>query len=234
MNGKYLQIILVLFIPIILFLSTILHTGSNSEFFDNFFEENLDDYDLDNPELVSIGVAREVSHEVLGYLGDGGDLDEKLVGSRAKEHMKDVKNIKDVSNYTLLILIIILFIGLIIFISTKQTKRIPKILIWGSSLTLFLLALILLVSMIDFGWFWELIHKILFSNDLWILDPSTDKLVATFTLEFFTAFIKRIAYLTGITSLILLSIGLVWNFMVPKAKIEKHHIERDHNEYQWK
>lgn len=58
---------------------------------------------------------------------------------------------------------------------------------YKSSLIILILMLLLLVfsCLINFETMWHLFHKIFFRNDLWLLDPSTDKLIMLVPLEFF-------------------------------------------------
>lgn len=49
---------------------------------------------------------------------------------------------------------------------------------------------------IDFNRFWIVFHKVLFTNDLWLLDPYTDVMIQMFPEEFFEELVKQIVVLS--------------------------------------
>jgi integral membrane protein (TIGR01906 family) len=48
---------------------------------------------------------------------------------------------------------------------------------------------------IDFYKYFTIFHEIFFTNDLWLLDPATDRLINIFPQDFFTDMAFSIAYL---------------------------------------
>ena len=60
----------------------------------------------------------------------------------------------------------------------------------------------------DFSRYFIMFHHIFFTNDLWILDPSTDMLINIVPEGFFMDTAARIAFLFGSLSLILFGICL--------------------------
>ena len=64
----------------------------------------------------------------------------------------------------------------------------------GSALVLFLLLIgaIAAYAVVDFNGFWTRFHLLFFSNDLWILDPRTDRLIMMVPSEFFFALVSKI------------------------------------------
>jgi integral membrane protein (TIGR01906 family) len=60
-------------------------------------------------------------------------------------------------------------------------------------------------AMIDFLAFWHLFHQILFTNDLWLLDPRTDRLVNMVPLNFFMTLVFSILIMGT-----LLNVGYAW------------------------
>ncbi|AMC93469.1 hypothetical protein AOC36_05590 [Erysipelothrix larvae] len=47
-------------------------------------------------------------------------------------------------------------------------------------------------AFIDFNAFWTQFHEVFFSNDLWLLDPRTDRMIQMFPEPFFSAMVQRI------------------------------------------
>ncbi|MBT3866260.1 DUF1461 domain-containing protein [Candidatus Woesearchaeota archaeon] len=229
MEGKYLQILLIVILPIIIILGTTLQVSSDS----NFFNKQITSLEIINPTYVTIGVAGEITTSVVDYLKGDNELDEELLGIRAKEHMKDVKNIRDISFYVLWIITLLFIVGILILILTKRYERIPKILFGGGLIAAIINLLVFIFANQAFGTLWTSLHEVLFTNDLWILNPATDPLVATFTLNFFIIFLKRILLISTILALILAIIGIIW-MLVTKKEAKIHHLEIDKpKEHQW-
>ena len=229
MEGKYLQILLIVILPIIIILGTTLQVSTDS----NFFNKQINSLEIINPNYVTIGDAEEITTEVTDYLEGEGELDEELLGIQATEHMRDVKNIRDLSFYIFLIVTLLFIIGILTLILTRNYARIPKTLFGGGLIVLIINFLLFIFANRAFGTMWEALHKVLFTNDLWILNPSTDPLVATFTLPFFAIFVRRIIILSTILALIFTIIGITW-ILLTKKEAKKHHLEIDKpKEHQW-
>ncbi len=119
----------------------------------------------------------------------------EMFNQKEKDHMIDVKNLYDVANF---IMLSFFGVNIIAFgynrfkkitLSQKERKKILKdvytVLGLGfSGLILFVLT--------NFDLFWTTFHKVLFSNDLWLLDPQTDRMINMFPLPFFNAMVMKI------------------------------------------
>lgn len=86
----------------------------------------------------------------------------------------------------------------------------------GNGIFFAILAVIGLFAAIDFDTFWTLFHKVLFTNDLWLLNPRTDILIMIVPEEFFFDLVMRIAE-AAVSSIGLLLLG-AWFW---KKKLEK-------------
>lgn len=229
MKGKYLQLLLTIILPIVIILGTTLQVSTDSRFYDS----QIKNLEIIDPNFVTIGVAEEISSEVSEFLKGNQEVNKDLLGKRAAEHMQDVKNIRDITLYVVLILIAILILGAILLLYLKKQERITKVLFNGSLIVLSFNLLIFILSVVSFTGLWERLHKILFTNDLWILNPATDPLVATFTAQFFVNFIQRIIIISSIIAFTFLIIILIKKLSTRK-KAKKHHLEIDKpKEYQW-
>lgn len=51
------------------------------------------------------------------------------------------------------------------------------------------LASLSLLGLIDFDWAFVKFHEIFFNNDLWLLDPRTDRLIQLMPIQFFINFV---------------------------------------------
>jgi D-alanyl-D-alanine carboxypeptidase len=73
----------------------------------------------------------------------------------------------------------------------------------------------------DFDHYWRIFHTIFFTNDLWLLDPSTDMLINIVPLEFFIALVERCALLFIGFILILLVPSIIYLVIHKKNKHRK-------------
>jgi integral membrane protein (TIGR01906 family) len=117
-----------------------------------------------------------------------GEYIPNLFNAREIFHMKDVKNlIRGVYfvQYASVIIIGICFIlGFIGF--TRNTMRTSlKRISYASLATLLMTLLIGVLSIVGFDRLFIYFHLISFNNDLWILDPRRDYLIAMFPQSFF-------------------------------------------------
>lgn len=124
----------------------------------------------------------------------------EVFDSREKEHMVDVVKLFDLLKtviITLLCIIVICVIYLLIFLRRQhknQKIKIPAISYLAPLCKNFLFTSIAFYAVIiaaaitiylNFNWFWTQFHLLLFTNDLWMLDPAISVMINMFPLEFF-------------------------------------------------
>ncbi len=185
--------------------------------------EVYDDVGMTLPDLM------QVTEEMLLYLqGDRDDLvvettmygiNREFFNEKEKLHMVDVRNLNlgavAVAKVCLAIaaLCLIGIAGLHLY--RKDTLRhflrimAQTFLIGTASFLIIIGAGALLVST-DFNRYWRMFHHIFFTNDLWLLDPTTDMLINIVPEAFFQAFIIRcvMIFVTAILCLTILCIIL--------------------------
>lgn len=114
-------------------------------------------------------------------------------------HMYDVKQlVKMVYLVQLYSAILIVIACLMVFIdsSRKWKKTMPRYFMKGGWLTFSLVLLVALLALVGFDRLFLYFHLVSFSNDLWILDPRHDYLIAMFPQGFFFDCTVAIAVLT--------------------------------------
>lgn len=121
-------------------------------------------------------------------------------------HMKDVKNI-----FKYVTFLSITFLILIIFLIRR--RDLPYIFLY-SLIPIFVL--ILIVTIFSFDKSFTIFHEIFFKNDLWLLDPTKDRLIVLLPIEFFIRAFTRILYLSIFSLIILFSF-----FFILEVKVEK-------------
>tara|TARA_Y100000310_G_scaffold97479_1_gene95119 strand:- start:9055 stop:9750 length:696 start_codon:yes stop_codon:yes gene_type:complete len=231
MEGKYLQLLLVIVIPIVLILGIVIQTSTSS----NFYSKEIEKKGIIDEEYVQTENATKISNEIILYLKGEGVLTESLIGKEAATHMEDVKKIRDLTKYIFYGLLVMFLIGCIVLFIIHRPERIPKILVYGSIISLVINILLFVTSKFFFTSFWAKIHTIMFTNDLWQLNPETDSLVAVFTMNFFTDFIMRLVLLTTMISILFIIIGVALQLFFPKDnEPKKQQIEKEEFESpQW-
>ena len=66
---------------------------------------------------------------------------------------------------------------------------------------------IIIAACIDFNSLFILFHKVAFTNDLWLLDPSTDLLIRLMPIEFFISYAAMIGGLWLCAMVVLLAVS---------------------------
>jgi integral membrane protein (TIGR01906 family) len=149
----------------------------------------------------SLAFDQDYVSATLSYLMQGED--NPHYNAKEYQHMQDVRFLY----YTQLI--IWMFSIIIVCCGYSHTRAITATIAVVAFMTF-----ILIFILIDFKSFWLLFHKLFFTNDLWLMDPRTDKLVRVFNEIFFTKLNIIIA-----SFMILMSIvigGLSWNAKTKK------------------
>ncbi len=131
---------------------------------------------------------------------------EEMFNKRETDHMVDVREL-----YLGAIFIRnagVIFFGMMV-LSDRFRKRFSFSSHWHSvkqaaTIIFAVIALIVMAAVIDFNTFWTNFHLIFFRNDLWLLNPNTDRLILMVPLDFFIALVTRIilAAITGCSLLI--------------------------------
>ncbi|MGO1369318.1 TIGR01906 family membrane protein [Senegalia sp. (in: firmicutes)] len=167
------------------------------EFYENKFEEYsiYDKTQIEKKDLII------VTREMLDYMkGNRKNLiieakvngeEEIVFGERERKHMVDVKNLFE-KGFMIRNLSLILFIISLFLIIKFYKKTLYKLLISASILPLIIMSIFGIAISIDFNKYFTIFHEILFTNDLWLLNPKTDILIQMLPLDFFYSISIRI------------------------------------------
>jgi integral membrane protein (TIGR01906 family) len=128
-----------------------------------------------------------------------------LFNEREVGHLKDVKGLFRLNIRVLVgtLVYAVIYAGLN-YMLWQDKRRVAKGLIGGSALTLALIIVLGLMMWVNFDWFFYQFHLLSFTNDLWLLDPTTDYLIMLFPQGFWldaaifvTLFTAALALLAG-------------------------------------
>ena len=144
----------------------------------------------------------------------------QMFNQKEKDHMVDVKDLFLRVDQIKNIFLIVGVLGIILsFVIQKKSKLIYfKNNLKYAMIGLFsVLGAIGLFALIDFSSFWILFHETLFTNDLWLLDPRTDRLIMMVPEAFFMGLVYQIL---GSFVIIFLFIFSLYFFLERKVKYD--------------
>lgn len=109
-------------------------------------------------------------------------------------HMVDVRNLYSSAKTFVMVLLFMMFC-MLSFMYIKFRKDALKIIkYYKQALVIFssALLLIIVIAVANFDYFWDSFHRLLFTNELWLLDPNVDRMINMFPLELFHALVFKI------------------------------------------
>lgn len=125
----------------------------------------------------------------------------ELFNAREKSHMLDVRALYDVAYNTMIISAMVASACLLYGFITKKKLALLGFAYYYNRVSIaffIMLFMILFLAMTNFDFFWTNFHQLVFSNDLWLLNPVTDRLITIVYEEIFFDLVLKI----GITFLL--------------------------------
>lgn len=205
------KIILIISLPVFLIFSS-LHIATNDM---NFFQNKYEEYNVTEVTGIKLEGLMEVTKELMDYLK--GDRDDILIyeeiNGQARQvfmerellHLEDVQ-LLFIKSYVVRNISAILSILAIIYLFLYSKKSLAKGLIFSSLIPIGIMIVLGIIISINFYDSFTVFHKILFTNDLWLLNPKTEVLIQMYPLDFFKSISLRILiyFVTGLVA----SLGL--------------------------
>jgi integral membrane protein (TIGR01906 family) len=159
--------------------------------------------------------ASERAENLLNYLKGGREINSSYFNEREITHLQDVKGLFSLSSM-LLFLSMVFCLGIIGYaFFKKDLALIAYCLIAGGALTLVFIIILSLLSL-RFEWLFVKFHELLFTNDFWLMNPATDKIIILLPEPFFKMAAKRIFLTAGALSFGMLAAGLIVKYMEKK------------------
>lgn len=171
---------------------TVTRMGRDSALYAQCFHAFSDTAHLGVPESAYDGIA-----EALGTYFSGGEADFPLLGSREVAHLADIRGLFELFDRAHLLLIPAGALLLLLLIRPDGRGF-----AWGVGLTALLIGAAAGYVILHFEDAFVLMHRLLFRNDLWRLDPGADLLICLMPQEMFV-------YLAGQLALRALPLGLL-------------------------
>lgn len=136
-----------------------------------------------------------------------GKLETTFFNEKELIHLKDVYNLNKVVCYLFYSSLILISVCLLFLLYNKKYKELYKDLFHSGLISLCSIIALLILVIINFNFSFTLFHEILFTNDLWQLNPETDNLIVMFPEGFFIDTFIRIIIYSVTFSLILVLAG---------------------------
>jgi integral membrane protein (TIGR01906 family) len=134
-----------------------------------------------------------------------------LFSEREIQHMVDVQALMQRIFQVWMLALVALIVGGIAIVAVEPAtgwRALVRAAAIGGGLAILLVGLLGVGSLLDFSQLFYQFHLLSFSNDLWLLDPSRDRLIQLFPLGFFYDAAIRIAVQTVVVGIVILAVSL--------------------------
>jgi integral membrane protein (TIGR01906 family) len=131
-----------------------------------------------------------------------------LFSDKEVQHMEDVQALIQVFLKLQIVAAAIVVVRVVLaVVPDRQLAPLGRDMLLSTGLMVALIALIGVLSFIDFDALWTRFHQVAFRNDLWLLDPSRDYLIMLFPEPFWFAATLRIALTVALQTVVVAVLG---------------------------
>lgn len=200
---KLIKFIAIILFPPLLFLLVMLFFAFNLGFYQKQYDR------IEAMQSISKTNAVLQAQGVYDYLGGKTDQLASTYTKREQLHLADIRNIIFYVKLATSVLAILSLAAFLWLYFKNGIASLLKVLFWSNIVSL-IIALILIGSLaLDFSWLFLLFHQIMFRNDYWQLDPSTEMLINLFPPQFFAALIIKVFLVTIIINIAIICSALI-------------------------
>jgi len=211
---KVLNISVGVLISIIILITAINQYSFNHEYYDKEFVKN----DIVTATGMEAEELQKVTKKMTGYIGgveeelnlvvNIGNNSLVMFNQKEIDHMVDVKYIFSVLKAIRSVFIILLLLFVVMIRKNEFNKLyFSKALMYNGIFTIILFIGLLAMVYVDFTKYFVKFHEMFFTNDLWLLNPKTDRLIQMLPENFFSDIAVNIAKLYAGVSFALGIIG---------------------------
>lgn len=187
---KIISVIIAIVLPVFVLLWVFQFAVFNLDYFEEKFVEN------NTMEITGMNLDQlmRISDETLKYLNDERqdlilheEIEGELVQVFEESELSHMRDVKVLFMYGFIIKNATMFISIVclVYLLFKDSRQLCKAVRAGSVLYMILIGAVAIFAYIDFNRVFTVFHKILFRNDLWIMDPVKDIMIQMLTLDFF-------------------------------------------------
>ena len=187
--GRVLAALFVIAVPLFLITNSVTWAVNDLR----LYEHGFDKYDISRATGIDDDGLMSAARQIRGYFNSTDEPIEiraeifgeerELFNQREVLHMRDVKHlIWGVYGVGAAAAVYLLgFVGIGFFIHRRSfVPALSRHVLWGSCLTLAVVVLVGLAALVGFDSLFLAFHRLSFSNDFWMLDPTRDYLVRMF------------------------------------------------------
>lgn len=200
---KKLLYAFVLLITVLIILVSLKLVAFNTVFYKNEFSR-LGIYERFGNETVD-----ENAQTVLDYLKNNGELVTGFFNEKEIAHLSDVRLLVSKAQIALYLLAFTVILFIVYMFMKKEHGLLGRIIVYSGLLSLLVILLFLLVVSLNFEGVFTTFHLLNFDNDLWLLNPETDNLIALFPERFFYDASIMVIYIAVFISLASIAFGLI-------------------------
>lgn len=202
---KGFSIILGIFLPISIFFICINFFAFNKKYYETKYLQ----YNIPSCTDLEINELMKLTNELFDYFR--GHKDEEYLriyfNERELAHIKDVKLLFN-KGFLIRDISITIFLTSFTYLYLVDFNVLIKTLNYSICSSFLAMGILYLLLYLDFNKYFTYFHLALFSNDLWLLDPSTDIMIRIFPEEFFISIARNIVLLfIAFMSIILITIN---------------------------
>jgi integral membrane protein (TIGR01906 family) len=188
----------------------------------SYYQHGFREYDSDARTGLSFEELDAAGQRIINYFEDDSRTlriiinvngeEDSLFNARETEHMKDVKSLMRFLfrlNEVSLAVIITYIAGAVLWSNDRSIRGLAKLSLAGVAFGVAVVGIIGAFALTGFDEAWNTFHEIAFTNDLWRLDPDTDRLIQMFPEPFWeeATLIVGGLVLAQATVIVLLSLG---------------------------
>lgn len=224
--GGTLSLVSALILIIVILLTTIELNAFNLDFFRSEYRKlnstqaiGISEQDLLRTTEVLLAYIRGQRHDLQIEAEIKGKM-RPVFNQREIDHMADVQRLYTVGHWLRnsgLVLLIILLAGLRRLTGREFRRYWAGGFLAGTVAFICFLAAVVLAISRDFLWFWNKFHTLIFTNDLWLLNPETDILIQIVPEQFFFDLVVRIlVFFTLAVVILVVPAGIIF---IKKQKV---------------
>lgn len=146
---------------------------------------------------------RDINSEiakVIDYINNKGEIESDFFNDKEKEHLKDVRNLFNISKFLIVLCIIIIGVNYYFLRKRGFLDGLNK----GAVLTIIFIFILFITILINFNLGFIIFHKLMFENNLWLLNPAEDNLIVLLPEEIFFDIAIRAFSLSFISALVII------------------------------
>ena len=218
---RVISVLLAILIPFILFIASITALSQIPFFyshgFDKFGTVGNAGIDAESKEIADMMVDFITgSREEFQIAAAVNGIKRELFNPKEQKHMEDVRQLIQMGNKISIIgVVAAVFLYILLYMKDKNAIRTAYKISIG--VFVFFLTAMALISIIDFNEGFTIFHELLFTNDLWLLDPNQDILLMLMPLEFFMDALKT-ALIINISAMIIIGV-ITWKITKTRKRL---------------